>query len=224
MVLPPDGLLLSFYGDDFTGSAAVMEVLSFAGLPAVLFLNVPTAEQEASFASYRAIGVAGVARAKNPDWMDANLPPVFQFLRGLGAPVAHYKVCSTFDSAPQVGSIGRAIDIAAPILGGSWHPLLVAAPAIHRYQAFGNLFALVDGSAHRLDRHPTMSRHPTTPMKEADVRRHLGAQTNKTVGLLDFLALRSDDPRQALETELTGGSEIIALDVVDNANLVAAGL
>ena len=68
MVLPPDGLLLSFYGDDFTGSAAVMEVLSFAGLPAVLFLNVPTAEQLASFAGYRAIGVAGVARAKSPDW------------------------------------------------------------------------------------------------------------------------------------------------------------
>ena len=29
----PDGLLLTFYGDDFTGSSAVMEVLTFAGLP-----------------------------------------------------------------------------------------------------------------------------------------------------------------------------------------------
>ena len=70
-----------------------------------------------------------------------NLPPVFHKLAALGAPIAHYKVCSTFDSAPQVGSIGRAIDLAIPILGGAWYPLVVAAPAIARYQAFGNLFA-----------------------------------------------------------------------------------
>ena len=38
----PDGLLLSFYGDDFTGSAAVMEVMTFAGLPTVLFVGPPT--------------------------------------------------------------------------------------------------------------------------------------------------------------------------------------
>ena len=91
----------------------------------------------------------------------------------LGAPIAHYKVCSTFDSAPHVGSIGKAIDLAAPVLGGDWHPLLVAAPPIHRYQLFGNLFATVDGVGYRLDRHPTVSRHPTTPMDEADVRVHL---------------------------------------------------
>ncbi len=38
----PDGRLVAFYGDDFTGSAAVMEVLTFAGLPTVLFLDTPT--------------------------------------------------------------------------------------------------------------------------------------------------------------------------------------
>src|SRR3712207_8495872 len=35
----PDGLLLTFYGDDYTGSSAVMEVMTFAGLPTVLFLD-----------------------------------------------------------------------------------------------------------------------------------------------------------------------------------------
>jgi uncharacterized protein YgbK (DUF1537 family) len=135
----PDGLLVSFYGDDFTGSTAVMEVLTFAGLPTVLFLGVPTGEQLARFKGYRGIGIAGVARSQSTDWMEINLPPVFQTLAGLNAPVSHYKVCSTFDSAPHVGSIGRAIDLAAPVLGGAWHPLLVAAPAIARYQAFGTL-------------------------------------------------------------------------------------
>src|SRR3954469_22568658 len=42
-----------------------------------------------------------------------------------GAPITHYEVCSTFDSAPHVGSIGRAIDIGTPILGGSWKPVVV---------------------------------------------------------------------------------------------------
>src|SRR3954468_1680203 len=114
--------------------------------------------------------------------MDRNLPPVFELLRSLGAPITHYKVCSTFDSAPHVGSIGRAIDLAAPILGGAWHPLVGAAPAIARYQALGNLFARVGGVAYRLDRHPTMSRHPVTPMREADLRLHLAEQTDGRVG------------------------------------------
>ena len=38
----PDGVLLAFYGDDFTGSSAVMEVMTFAGLPAVMFVESPT--------------------------------------------------------------------------------------------------------------------------------------------------------------------------------------
>ncbi|HEV2728245.1 MAG TPA: four-carbon acid sugar kinase family protein, partial [Solirubrobacterales bacterium] len=151
----PDGLLLTFYGDDYTGSSAVMEVMTFAGLPTVLFLDVPTPERLARFPGYRAVGVAGVARSQSPDWMDRHLPPAFRALAGLGAPIAHYKVCSTFDSAPHVGSIGHAVDLGAPILGGDWHPMVVAAPAFGRYQAFGNLFATVGGVGYRLDRHPT---------------------------------------------------------------------
>ena len=34
----PDGPLVAFYGDDFTGSSAAMEALAFAGLETVLFL------------------------------------------------------------------------------------------------------------------------------------------------------------------------------------------
>jgi uncharacterized protein YgbK (DUF1537 family) len=219
----PDGLLVSFYGDDFTGSTAVMEVLTFAGLPTVLFLGPPTGEQLARFEGYRGIGIAGVARSQSTDWMDINLPPVFQTLAGLKAPIAHYKVCSTFDSAPHVGSIGRAIDLAAPVLAGAWHPLLVAAPAIARYQVFGNLFAAVGAVGYRLDRHPTMSCHPITPMDEADVRRHLAKQTNRSIGLVDYLAMKRGDAAAVLAQELGQGAEIVALDVVDDETLAEAG-
>jgi uncharacterized protein YgbK (DUF1537 family) len=220
----PEGLLVSWYGDDFTGSAATMEALTFAGLPAVLFLGVPDEAMLARFADYRGIGIAGVARSKGTEWMRLELPPVFDLLAGLHAPISHYKICSTLDSAPEVGSIGCAVDLAIPVLGGAWHPLVAAAPAIGRYQAFGNLFAVSGGSIHRLDRHPTMSRHPVTPMDEADVRAHLARQTQRKIGLVDLTSL--NDPaaaHRALEAQRSAGAEIVALDVLDEDSLAAVG-
>src|SRR5260221_11340982 len=110
----PQGPLVAYYGDDYTGSAAVMEVMTFAGLPTVLFLDVPTPAQLARFQAYRGIGIAGVARSQTPQWMDEHLPPIFRALYSIGAPISHYKVCSTFDSSPTTGSIGHAIDLAIP--------------------------------------------------------------------------------------------------------------
>lgn len=217
MTLPKRRPLITFLGDDFTGSSAVMELLSFAGLPTVLFLDLPDIDQLARFADYAGIGLATVARSKNPAWMDRHLPEAFQLLATLEAPISHYKVCSTFDSAPHVGSIGRAIDLAVPILGGNWHPLLVAAPVIGRYQLFGNLFAVTGGEGYRLDRHPTMAHHPITPMHEADLRRHLGEQTDRKIGLIDYIKLTRG------EVSIGETDEIIAIDVIDEASLLEAG-
>lgn len=217
----PDGLLATWYGDDFTGAAAVMEVLAFAGLPAVLFLDIPTTERLARFAGLRAIGIAGHARAKSPEWMAEYLPPIFAALGAGGAPILHYKICSTLDSAPHVGSIGAAADLA---LGpGDWAPVLAAAPAIGRWQAFGNLFARAGATVERLDRHPTMSVHPVTPMREADVRRHLAAQTDRGIGLVDLAALKAGRGEATLASERARGRSLIALDVVDEQTLAAAG-
>ena len=219
----PDGLLLAFYGDDLTGSSAAMEVTAFAGLPTVLFLDTPTPERLARIGGHRVVGVAGVARSKSPAWMEANLPPVFRALAGLGAPVAQYKVCSTFDSAPHVGSIGKALDLAVPILGGAWHPMVVAALDMGRHQAFGNLFAAIGGVGYRLDRHPVMARHPVTPMDEADLRLHLAKQTERRIGLVDLAAMKRGEADAALARELAAGAEVVALDVVDGETLAEAG-
>src|ERR1700744_1294356 len=96
-------LLLSYYGDDLTGSTDVMEALASSGVPTVLFMQVPTAAQRARFANCRAIGLAGSSRSQTPAWMDFHLPPAFAWLKDLEAPVCHYKVCSTFDSSPAIG-------------------------------------------------------------------------------------------------------------------------
>ena len=218
----PAGPLIAFYGDDFTGSSASMEATAFAGVESVLFLSPPTTERLSDFAGYRVIGVAGVARAQSPEWMDEHLPPVFDLLAAIGAPVIHYKVCSTFDSAPHIGSIGRAIDIAARKFEG-WIPLVVADPGMGRYQAIGNLFAAAHGVVHRLDRHPVMARHPVTPMHEADLARHLAGQTDKTIGLVDFVSVKRGDADARLAQEIAAGAKIVSLDVLDKETLIEAG-
>ncbi|MEM0949014.1 MAG: four-carbon acid sugar kinase family protein [Pseudomonadota bacterium] len=220
----PFGTLIAWYGDDYTGAAAVMEVLTFSGLPSVLFLDIPTPEQLAQFAGYRGIGIAGSARSRGPDWMEEHLPPVFDFLAGLEAPVTHYKICSTLDSSPTVGSIGRATEIAFRHVPAEWAALLVAAPAIGRYQAFGNLFAVAGDTVYRLDRHPVMSRHPVTPMSEADVCSHIAQQTELKTGLIPLTELQSTRAAiAALDLVREGGARVIAFDTVDGPTLSQTG-
>lgn len=175
--------LVSYYGDDFTGSTDVMEALASHGVRTVLFTRMPTAEEFASFAEYQAFGVAGTSRSETPEWMDEHLPPIFTWLKSLGGRYCHYKVCSTFDSAPHVGSIGRAIDIGATVFEQAMVPLIVGAPQLKRYTFAGHLFAGYQGETYRIDRHPVMSRHPVTPMPEADLRLHLAAQTSRVTKL-----------------------------------------
>jgi uncharacterized protein YgbK (DUF1537 family) len=106
-------LLLAYYGDDFTGSTDVMESLARAGVKTVLFLKPPTRAQLAKFPGLRAFGIAGGSRAMSPAQMQRQLPPAFKALKASGAPIVHYKTCSTFDSSPTIGSIGKASSKAA---------------------------------------------------------------------------------------------------------------
>lgn len=219
----PAGPLVAYYGDDLTGSTDVMEVMTFAGLPTVLFLDVPTTATLQKFAGYRCVGIAGLSRSRDPAWMDRNLPQAFAALAGLCAPILQYKVCSTFDSAPHVGSIGRAIDIGLAAMPAAWSPVIVGAPRLRRYQAFGNLFAGVDGEGYRIDRHPTMARHPVTPMHEADLRLHLARQTDAPIGLVDYVALKAGQGRDQMRALRDHGKRVLLIDVLDDDTQVAAG-
>lgn len=218
-------LLLTFYGDDFTGSTDAMEVLEIGGVHTVLFLEPPTAEQLRRFPDVRAVGVAGVSRTFTPAQMEAELTPAFEAIRALGAPIFHYKVCSTFDSSPTIGSIGRAIDIGARVFEPPVIPLIVGAPRLNRFVAFGNLFARIKGVTYRLDRHPTMSKHPITPMTESDLRLHLGLQTDKTIGLIDLLALDEGEAAvdAAYDALIADGTAIILFDTLNADHLWQIG-
>lgn len=219
----PDGLLLTFYGDDFTGSTDAMEAMTAAGVPTVLCLRMPTPELLARLPAARCVGLAGSSRGRSPAWMDAELPAAFGALAALGAPILHYKVCSTFDSSPAIGSIGRAIDLGTRCMPGTWSPTIVGAPRLGRYQAFGNLFATANGVGYRLDRHPTMARHPVTPMAEADLTRHLARQTSRPIALIDLIQLRTRQADARLQTLQSPAVPVVLLDVLDEETLQAAG-
>ena len=188
-----------------------------------MFLDPPDAAQLARFAHCRAIGIAGESRSRDPQWMDRHLPRVFESLRHLGAPLCQYKVCSTFDSAPHVGNIGRAMELGQRVFGNPWVPLAVGAPHLRRYVVFGNLFAAHNGQNYRIDRHPTMSRHPVTPMDEADLRVHLARQTAMSIGHVDLVALRSGNAAAALDMALAEKPGAVLFDGMFDDSLLEAG-
>jgi 3-oxoisoapionate kinase len=216
-------LLYCYYGDDFTGSTDVLEQLAGNGVSSVLFLGAPTAAQLARFSACQAIGFAGDARSRTPEWMSDNLPAIFNRMRDLGPAIVQYKVCSTFDSAPHRGSIGRALEIGRSIFETKTVPIGVAAPHLGRFLLFGNLFAAGGKQVFRIDRHPTMAHHPSTPMDEADLRRHLSKQTNLAIGLVDLRAFQSGDAEEQFRQRTEGGTGALFLDGVDAAMLQQAG-
>ena len=160
-----------------------------------------------------------------PEQMQKELPPIFRRITALSAPLFHYKVCSTLDSSPTVGSIGKAGELAREITGTGNIPLLVGTPCLKRYVAFGNLFATVGNETYRIDRHPTMSRHPVTPMDEGDIRRHLAKQTSLPVHLFDLLQQQGPDEavdfryREAVKDK----EGFVLFDCVEDAHLRIAG-
>lgn len=224
--LPPDlppGLLITWYGDDFTGSAAVMEALAFAGLPSVLFFDMPSPQQLSRFAGLRGVGIASTARSHGPDWMAQHMPAPLAYLAGLNAQFLHYKICSTLDSARHVGNIGTAIDLALRACPSQAVPIVTAAPRMRRYQAFGHLFAGTPQGVFRLDRHPVMARHPVTPMGESDVLRHLAGQSALASALIDLEDLAAPDGGHAALHKVMAAARLIGFDTMTADTDAAVG-
>ena len=217
-------ILLAFYGDDFTGSTDALEFITRAGTNAVLFIEPPTPQQLQKFSGLDVIGVAGKTRALPPAEMEKILLPAFEQLRETGAQQVHYKVCSTFDSSITTGSIGKAIDCGSIVFKNKIIPVLGGMPALGRYCVFGNLFAQMgigsNGKIYRLDKHPSMSKHPITPAHESDLSLHLGKQTNKKFGLIDVLQIdKSVDEFDNIFKD----EEVILIDALYESQLLNIG-
>lgn len=173
MTAPGTCPAIGFLADDLTGASDVLAQAHARGLGAALVLDpahpMPTGVD--------VVGIAGPARSLAGDALDRTITEGLTALARLPLQVLLYKVCSTFDSSPTVGSIGRAIELlheTFPAHGSV--PVVPAQPGFGRYTAFSQHVGVFAGEAYRLDRHPVMSRHPSTPMHEADLRLVLAEQ------------------------------------------------
>ncbi|TCO18579.1 uncharacterized protein YgbK (DUF1537 family) [Kribbella steppae] len=209
----------AFYGDDFTGSTDALRQFERCGLRAVLLVDLPPTDELRDLASrYDVIGVAGIARSLAPDEQEAQIRPILTALRDLRPRVVQYKICSTVDSSPQLGSIGRALEVGRSIFGPAVVPVLAAQPELGRYTVFSHHFAAEAGTIHRLDRQPTMANHPATPMPEADLRVHLAAQTDLQLGALHLTWYAELPDRYAQSSD-----DAVILDVLTDTDLRLLG-
>ena len=219
-------LLMAFYGDDFTGSADAMEALTVNGVKTALFLGHPTEERlQEKLPSLQAVGISGTSRTMTPAQMDEELPGQLKLLNNLAPPLLHYKVCATFDSSREIGSIGHAADIAFDVIDPKSGVIVQGIPLLGRYIAFGNHFTVYGDQRYRLDRHPVMSKHPITPMDEGDIRVHFAKMSDKSVTLIDLVHL--EESRQAISDRfdkcLADGADIVLFDTLNDKHLFDIG-
>jgi 3-oxoisoapionate kinase len=155
-----------------------------------MFLDHPEASEFAAKArEHDVVGIAGIARSLGPEAMRREVGAAFRLFRDTGFRFVQYKLCSTFDSSRTVGNLGVVVDLAREIFPGCFLPLFAAMPEFGRHTVFGQHFARFGDAVFRLDRHPSMSCHPTTPMTEADLGRILEDQGAPPCGLVDIRAL-----------------------------------
>lgn len=216
--------LVAFYGDDFTGAVANLAEFDALGLRGMLLPTTPAGDVD--LAGYDVVGIAGTARSLAGSAFDDEVAPALRFLHGLRPRVLQYKLCSTFDSSPRVGNLGRVIELAHAEFGFRTFPVVPADPGFGRYTVFGNHFANDNGEVVRLDRHPTMSVHPSTPMSEADLRRHLAAQTTMLVDTIDWRTVRAGASavHRTWRNAQRSQPSAVVLDTLTDGDLTALGL
>lgn len=214
-----------FVADDLTGAGDVLAQAHRHGLDAVLAIGdapLPT--------DVDVVGIAGPARSLGGQEFDDLVSHDLERIAALDLEVLLYKICSTFDSSPRIGSIGRGIELLHerfPTHGPI--PVAPAQPGFGRYTAFSQHYAASGDQIYRLDRHPVMSVHPSTPMSEADLRLVLDEQL-RISAQLGFLHLPAytdgsfDTTWKGLRADTSAPAFVV--DAVDDNHLdtVAAAL
>ena len=214
--------LIAFYGDDFTGSVDALLQFTRRGLRGQLFVGLPADEELALAAECcDVVGVAGIARSLPNSELAAELIPVLKAFSRLGARLIQYKACSTADSSPTIGSLGRALELGRQLVAALPVPVLFAQPDFGRYTVFGHHFAAEGGTVYRLDRQPTMSTHPSTPIYESDLALHLAEQTDLAISHIPFTEYSS--ATDIAQKMLQSGSAAVVLDMFAEEQLRLLG-
>lgn len=173
--------MIGVIADDYTGATDAAVAFRRVGLRTLLFFGTPSTSDlpphDVLVIALKSRMLAAVDAARQSlealDW-----------LRRGGVEQVYFKFCSTFDSTPR-GNIGPVLDALATALAARTVLLTPSSPEHRRTQYQGNLY--VDGT---LLSESHMRHHPLTPMTDSSLPRLLAAQTDESVGLVDWATVR----------------------------------
>lgn len=201
--------------DDFTGASDIGLTLAEAGMRVAQFIGVPDGSLDADLDTDLDAGVVALKSRTAPvAEAIADSLVACNWLLAQGATQIVFKVCSTFDSTAE-GNIGPVLDALANRLGVDRALVCPAFPENGRSVYQGHLF-VADG----LLNESGMENHPLTPMRDADLRRVLGAQTSQAIAHLPYATVAQG--AKVTRAALPDQGYIIA-DAILDADLITLG-
>ncbi|MER6564420.1 3-oxo-tetronate kinase, partial [Streptomyces sp. NPDC001027] len=210
---------LGAIADDFTGATDLANNLVRSGMRTTQVIGVPTVGTLKKFESDAVVVALKSRTAPVADAVRESVEAATS-LREAGAEQLYFKYCSTFDSTDE-GNIGPVTDALLDLVGADCTVAAPAFPAVGRTVYQGHLFV-----GDRLLNETGMRNHPLTPMKDADLVRVLGKQTNHPVGLIaesTVLAGREAVAEELRRLRRDSGVRIAVLDAVSDADLLTLG-
>lgn len=209
-------MLLGCIGDDFTGSSDLANTLAKGGMRTVQYTGVPTMPEKPEI---QAGVVALKSRSIDPDEAVRLSLDALKWLKAQGCEQFFFKYCSTFDST-DAGNIGPVADALAEALNA--HKVIVcpAFPGAGRSIYQGYLFV-----KDKLLNESGMENHPLTPMKDANLRRLMAAQSQNSVGFLpaEIVFAGTEAIRARLDKEQQSGNRMIVVDALRDEDLIQIG-
>ncbi len=207
--------LLGCIADDFTGATDLASTLVRQGMRAVQVIGVPAGplpEADAVIIALKSRTIpAGEAIAQSLAACEA--------LLAAGAKQILFKYCSTFDSTEE-GNIGPVAEALLKRLDGGFAIACPAFPTNGRTIYQGHLFV----GGHLLNE-SGMENHPLTPMRDANLVRVLGRQSEGSVGLIPFTVVERG--AAAIRSEVTrlrdANRRFAIADAITDAHLMALG-
>jgi 3-dehydrotetronate 4-kinase len=208
-------LLLGCIADDFTGATDLANTLVKGGMTAVQVIGVP----DGPLPEADAVIIALKSRTAPVRQAVAESLAACEALLAAGARQIFFKYCSTFDSTDQ-GNIGPVADALVRRLDCGFALANPAFPTNGRTVYQGHLFV----GAVPLNE-SGMENHPLTPMRDANLVRVLGRQTDGAVGLVPFATVEQGAGaiRKAMTVLKESGRRYAILDAVTDAHLLAIG-
>jgi len=210
-------MLIGVVADDLTGATDVALMLQRAGMSVVQAIGVPAAADALPEAD--AVVVSLKSRTCPAAEAVAQSLASARALRARGARQILFKYCSTFDST-DAGNIGPVADALMDELGAKSAIFCPAFPANARSIYQGHLF--VGG---RLLSESSMRDHPLTPMRDPDLVRVLGRQTERGVGLVALPVIEAGPEaiRRAIANEAAEGRPFVVTDALVDNHLLSLG-